>query len=180
MGQNKAFLEVNGQRIIDRMKSIFVELFDEVLLVTNSPLDYLDLNLRIVTDLYQEKGALGGVFTGLFHASRSHAFVAACDMPFLNQALISHLLGLSPGFDIVIPKTEDGWQPLHAIYSQKCLPFMEDLLRKGNLKIIDFFHRVKKREVPTEEILPLDPQLLSFLNLNTPEDLARIQGLQRS
>jgi molybdopterin-guanine dinucleotide biosynthesis protein A len=179
MGQNKAFLEVHGLRIIDRIKSIFVELFDEVLLVTNSPLDYLDLSLRTVTDLYLEKGSLGGIFTGLFHATHPHAFVAACDMPFLNKALITHLMALSPGFDIVIPKTEDGWQPLHAVYSQKCLPFMEDLLRRGDLKVIDFFPRVKKREVPAEEILSFDPQLLSFLNLNTPEDLTRIQALAK-
>ncbi len=175
MGRNKAFLEVNGERIIDRTKKLFLELFDEVLLVTNSLLDYLDLNLRMVADLYAGKGALGGIYTGLFHASHSHAFVAACDMPFLNKDLIRHLIDLSPGYDIVIPKTQDGWQPLHAIYSQKCLPFMEDLIRKDNLKIIDFFHRVKKREVPTEEILPLDPNLASFLNANTPEELARIK-----
>ncbi len=177
MGKNKAFLEVQGTRIIDRTRSLFIDLFDEVLLVTNSPLDYLELNLRIVTDLYPEKGALGGVFTGLFHSSHSHAFVAACDMPFLNRALISRLAALSPGFDLVIPKTEDGWQPLHAIYSRKCLPFMEALILEGNLKIIDFFHRVKKVEVSTKEILPFDPQLFSFLNVNTPEDLARIRQL---
>ena len=175
MGQNKAFLEVQGERIIDRIKRIFVDLFDEVMLVTNSPRDYLDLNLRIVADLYQERGSLAGIFTGLFHASFSHAFVAACDMPFLNPALIAHLVGLSPGYDIVIPRTEDGLQPLHAVYSRKCLPFMEDLLREGNLKILDFFHRVKKREVPAEEMIPLDPHLSSFLNLNSPEDLSRIQ-----
>jgi molybdopterin-guanine dinucleotide biosynthesis protein A len=176
MGQNKAFLEVQGERIIDRIKRIFVDLFDEVLLVTNSPRDYLDLNLRIVADLYRERGSLAGIFTGLFHASFSHAFVAACDMPFLNPALIAHLVGLSPGYDIVIPRTEDGLQPLHAVYSRKCLPFMEDLLREGNLKILDFFHRVKKREVPVGEMIPLDAHLSSFLNLNSPEDLARIQS----
>ncbi len=177
MGQNKAFLEVQGERIIDRIKRIFIDLFDEVLLVTNSPRDYLDLNLRIVADLYRERGSLAGIFTGLFHASFSHAFVAACDMPFLNPALIAHLVELSPGYDIVIPRTEDGLQPLHAVYSRKCLPFMEDLLREGNLKILDFFHRVKKREVPTDEMIPFDPQLASFLNLNTPEDLTRIQSI---
>jgi molybdopterin-guanine dinucleotide biosynthesis protein A len=175
MGKNKAFLEVNGERIIDRTKNLFLELFDEVLLVTNSFLDYLDLNLQMVADLHPGKGALGGIYTGLFHASHTHAFVAACDMPFLNKDLIRHLIDLSPGYDIVIPKTQDGWQPLHAIYSRKCLPFMEDLIREDNLKIIDFFHRVKKREVPTEEILPLDPSLASFLNVNTPEELARIK-----
>jgi len=175
MGKNKAFLEVNGERIIDRTKNLFLALFDEVLLVTNSFPDYLHLNLRMVADLYAGKGALGGIYTGLFHASHSHAFVAACDMPFLNKDLIRHLIDLSPGYDIVIPKTQDGWQPLHAIYSQKCLPFMEELIQQDNLKIIDFFHRVKKREVPTEEILPLDPNLASFLNVNTPEELARIR-----
>jgi len=180
MGQNKAFLEVQGERIIDRIQRIFVGLFDEVLLVTNSPREYLDLNLRTVTDLYRERGSLGGIFTGLFHASFSHAFVAACDMPFLSPALISHLVGLSPGYDIVIPRTEDGFQPLHAVYSRKCLPFMEDLLHQGNLKILDFFHQVRKREVPSGEILPWDPQLASFLNLNTPQDLARVQSILRA
>jgi molybdopterin-guanine dinucleotide biosynthesis protein A len=175
MGQNKAFLEVQGERIIDRIKRIFADLFEEVIVVTNSPRDYLDLNLRIVADLYRERGSLAGIFTGLFHASFSHAFVAACDMPFLNPALIAHLVGLSPGYDIVIPRTEDGLQPLHAVYSRKCLPFMEDLLQEGNLKILDFFHRVKKREVPAGEMTPLDPHLSSFLNLNSPEDLVRIQ-----
>ncbi|MFH1756976.1 MAG: NTP transferase domain-containing protein, partial [Pseudomonadota bacterium] len=86
MGKNKAFLEIKGQRIIDRTKMLFVDLFDEVFLVTNSPLDYLDLNLRMISDLFTEGGALGGIYTGLFHASHSHAFVAACDMPFLNKA----------------------------------------------------------------------------------------------
>lgn len=177
MGKNKAFLEINGQRIIDRTKQLFVDLFDEVFLVANSPLDYLDLNLRVVSDLFPGGGALGGIYSGLFHASHSHAFVAACDMPFLNKALISHLSALSPGYDIVIPKMEDGWQPLHAVYSPKCLPFMENLLQKKNLKIMDFFPKVKKREVTTEEILPFDPQLVSFLNINTPEDLARAEDL---
>ena len=177
MGKNKAFLEINGERIIDRTKKLFVDLFDEILLVTNSPLEYFDLQLRMVSDLFPEGGALGGIFSGLFHASHSHVFVAACDIPFLNRALISHLAALSPGYDLVIPKTPDGWEPLHAIYSKKCLSFMEDLLRNNNLKILDLFSKVKKREVTTEEILPFDPRLASFLNINTPEDLARAKDL---
>lgn len=176
MGRNKAFLEVDGERIIDRTRAIFVDLFDEVLLVTNSPLDYISLNLRIVTDLYEDKGSLGGIFTGLFYASHPYAFVAACDMPFLNKELIHHLMDLSAGFDIVIPRVEDGWEPLHAVYSQKCLPFMQKLLIENNLRIIDFFDKVRKREIPPEEIRQYDPRLLSFLNLNTPDDLARIQA----
>ena len=175
MGKNKAFLEINGRRIIDRTKDLFLELFDEVLVVTNSPLEYVDLNLRLVADLIPEKGSLGGIYTGLFHSFHARAFVAACDMPFLNRSLIQHLIQRAPNFDIVIPKTDDGFQPLHAVYSQNCLPFMEELLRQNNLKIIDFFRRVEVCEVPMEEILPLDPDLRAFLNINTPEDFREIE-----
>lgn len=180
MGANKAFLEINGQRIIDRTRRLFQELFAEVILVTNSPFAYLDLNLRMVADLLPERGALGGIFTGLFYSSFSHAFVAACDMPFLNKELISYLISLAGKYDIVIPKTEDGLQPLHAIYSQKCLPHMENLLRQGNLKIIDFFHLVKMREVLTNELITFDQLQKSFFNVNTPEDLARAKELAQS
>lgn len=180
MGENKAFLEINGQRIIDRTRRLFQELFAEVILVTNSPFAYLDLNLRMVADLLPERGALGGIFTGLFYSSFSHAFVAACDMPFLNKELISYLISLAHKYDIVIPKTEDGLQPLHAIYSRRCLPHMENLLRQGNLKIIDFFHLVKEREVLNDELIAFDPLLKSFFNVNTPEDLVRAKGLAQS
>jgi molybdopterin-guanine dinucleotide biosynthesis protein A len=173
MGKNKAFLEIDGRRIIDRTRDIFADIFDEVLVVTNTPLDYLDLNLRLVADLVPGKGSLGGIYTGLFHASHPRAFVAACDMPFLTPALIGFLNGMAPRFDIVIPRTEDGLQPLHAVYGKDCLPFMAELLSRDNLKIIDFFNRVRVREVPSEEILPFDPGLKSFLNINTPEDLRR-------
>jgi len=92
-------------------------------------------------------------------------------MPFLNPALIKYLSGMAPDFDIVVPRTDDGLQPLHAVYSQKCLPFMKDLLNRDNLKILDLFHQGKIREVSTQEIRPLDPDLRAFLNINTPEDL---------
>ncbi len=177
MGRNKAFIEVNGQRIIDRTRSLFQDLFDEIILVTNSPLEYLDLNLRTVTDLLPGKGSLGGIYTGLFYASHPHAFFAGCDMPFLNKEMIRHLVSLAPRHDIVIPRTEDGWQPLHAVYSRKCLPFIEDLFRRDNLKIIDLFSSVKKKEVFSEELIPFDPRLISFFNVNSPEDLARVPEL---
>jgi len=175
MGKNKAFLEINGRRIIDRTKDLFLELFDEVLVVTNSPLEYVDLNLRLVADLIPGQGSLGGIYTGLFHSSHARAFVVACDMPFLNRSLIEHLIQRAPNFDIVIPKTDEGYQPLHALYSQNCLPFMEELLRQNNLKIIDFFPRVEVCEVSTKEILPFDPNLKAFLNINTPEDFMKIE-----
>jgi molybdenum cofactor guanylyltransferase len=175
MGKNKAFLTIQGERLIDRTHALLVQLVEEIFLVTNSPLDYLDLKVRTVADLLPGKGSLGGIYTGLFYATASHALVVACDMPFLNRPLIQYLQGLAKGYDIVIPRTPDGLQPLHAIYSQRCLPFMEELLQRDNLRILDFFPKVKKREVLPEELLPFDPELKSFMNINTPEDLARLR-----
>jgi molybdenum cofactor guanylyltransferase len=178
MGRNKAFIEVGGQRIIDRTCALFQEIFDEIILVTNSPLEYLDLNLRTVTDLFPGKGSLGGIYTGLFYSSNPHSFFAGCDMPFLNGELIRHLIAIAPSHDLVIPRTEDGWQPLHAAYSRKCLPFIEDLFRRDNLKILDLFSKkLKKKEVPQDELLRFDPSLRSFFNVNSPEDLARMQEM---
>jgi molybdenum cofactor guanylyltransferase len=180
MGRNKAFIEVNGERIIDRTRAVFQEIFDEIILITNSPLEYLDLNLRTVTDLLPGKGSLGGIYTGLFYASHPHAFFAGCDMPFLNGDLIRHLIALASRHDIVIPRTEEGWEPLHAVYSRKCLPLIEDLFRRDNLKIIDLFPKLKKKEVLQDELLRFDPRLLSFWNVNNPEDLARMQEMVKS
>ena len=84
MGENKAFLKVGEERLIDRTVRLFRRVFREVIIVTTSPLDYLDQEATIVTDILPEKGALGGLYTGLFYATDEYAFLAACDMPFLN------------------------------------------------------------------------------------------------
>jgi len=175
MGKNKAFLEINGERIIDRTKNLFVDLFDEVFLVTNSPLEYFDLNLRTVSDLLPG-GALAGIYTGLFHASHSHAFVAACDMPHLNIDFIRHMKDCTDDFDIVVPRTPDGFQPLHAIYSQRCLEPMRRSLETDRLKITSFYKGLRIREIPPDAISAFDLPGKMFLNVNSKEELALLQA----
>ena len=97
MGENKAFLRVEGERLIDRTVRLFRAVFQEVIIVTASPLDYLDQQATIVTDILPEKGALGGIYTGLFFASDEYAFVAACDMPFLNRAFLEYMIPADGG-----------------------------------------------------------------------------------
>ncbi|MCX5820100.1 MAG: molybdenum cofactor guanylyltransferase, partial [Deltaproteobacteria bacterium] len=92
MGENKAFLRIEGERLIDRTVRLFRTVFQEVIIVTGSPLDYLDQQATIVTDILPEKGALGGIYTGLFYATEEHAFVTACDMPFLNRAFLEYMV----------------------------------------------------------------------------------------
>jgi len=174
MGKNKAFIEINGQRIIDRTVSLFREIFDDVLLVTNTPLDYLALNVKIVTDLVPEKGSLGGVYTGLFFSSSPKAFFVGCDMPFLDGRVIEYFLSLSQTADIVAQRTKDYWQPLHAIYPRTLLKPIERLLQQGELKIIKAYQGMWVREVTGEELKLLDPDLHTLSNFNTPEELQKL------
>jgi molybdopterin-guanine dinucleotide biosynthesis protein A len=177
MGANKAFLHVGGERLIDRTVRIFKEIFPEVILVTNSPLDYLDQDCTIATDIIKGKGPLGGIYTGLFHASHERIFMAACDMPFLNRAFIKYMMDHCADFDIVVPELPDGLQPLHAIYSRRCLPAIKRLIDKDQLKITGFYKGLKKLTIPEDVTKRFDPRGMMFINVNTEEDLERISSL---
>jgi molybdopterin-guanine dinucleotide biosynthesis protein A len=172
-GQNKAFLSVGDRSILDRLARTVEGLFEQVVLVTNAPLEYLSWDLMIVTDLFPLRSSLTGIHAGLFHASAPHIFVTACDTPFLKRELITALLDeLEPKWDVIIPETKDGAQPLCAIYSKRCLKPIENQLGKEDPKIINFFSKVKVKKIAEPQLRRADPDLVSFFNINTPEDLA--------
>lgn len=174
MGKDKAFLEVAGQRIIDRTVRLFQEIFSHVMVITNTPADYSYLGVRTVRDLLPGRGALGGVFTAVFFAQTDHTFLAACDMPLLSPKVVQYLIERAARWDVVVPTIGGLPEPLHAVYSRRCLKPIEEVLLRGGRKLTDFYSKVRILRVPDEEIRPLDPELLSFRNINTPEDLTAI------
>ena len=174
IGTNKAFLEINGARLIDRTITIFQGIFEEIIVVTNSPLSYLDQNVTIVTDIIENKGPLGGVYTGLFFTSSQHAFVCACDMPFLDGHFIKYMIEHCADYDVVVPYSGDGLQPLHAIYDKKCLPAMLNFLERDKLKIIDLYKGLKILTIKEDIIASFDSGRKMFLNINTHADLKHI------
>ncbi|MCL2670228.1 MAG: molybdenum cofactor guanylyltransferase [Syntrophaceae bacterium] len=185
MGENKAFFKLNGERLIDRVVRIFQSLFSEVIIVTTAPLDYLDQKATVVMDILPVRASLGGIYTGLFHSTDEKAFVAACDMPFLNKAFITHLINLSPGYDIVVPVVPEGFHPLHAIYDRRCLHAIRRRLDRGhlktiaetsrrldpNLKVTAFYPGHRLLTIPPEICRRFDPELRMFWNLNTHKDM---------
>ena len=175
MGVNKAFLQIGQRTIIERTAELFNQLFEQVILVTNDPLDYSHLNLEIAVDLFPKGGALIGIYTGLFYASHSPCFIAACDMPFLNPAVIDYLVNAGKNYEVVIPALDDGYHPLHALYSKRCITQIERLIGENDFKITDFFSKVRVREIIPAEVRPLNPVMDSFLNINTPEDLEEVR-----
>ncbi|BCS52227.1 molybdenum cofactor guanylyltransferase [Geobacter sp. SVR] len=170
MGSNKALLPFRGGRFIEAIHRQFTELFDEVLLVTNTPEQYHFLSCPKVPDLHPGMGALAGLHSGLHHASHPHIFAVACDMPYLDNGLIHLLTKRRHDFDVVIPHGEHGPEPLHAVYAKRCLPAMEAALLAGKRRIVSFFPQVRVHHFDQAEIAMLDPEFMSFRNINTPEE----------
>jgi len=180
MGQNKAFVPIDGVPIITRIHTLLTELFDEVIIITNQNDLFKNLDSRIYADLLPDKGALGGLYTGVFFSRFDYSFCVACDMPFIKRSLVQFLIRNTDNADAVVPRTSDGLQPLHAIYSKRCLDAMRRVIDQGKYKIIDFYNLVKVKILEESDFLYLDPLKESFMNVNTPEELrfAKAKGSQ--
>ena len=137
----------------------------------------LDADHETAVDVFPDCGSLGGIYTGLNASTTEWSLVTACDMPFLSAPLLSHLAGLRDGVDAVVPVVDGRPEPTHALYRRRCLPAIEARLRAGQLKISGFFDDVAVRYVSEDVIRSLDPELLSFFNINRPEDLERAKEL---
>ena len=175
MGENKAFLQIDGLPIISRIHTAFKDLFEEVIIVTNEKELFKGFDSTIHTDLLPNKGALGGLYTGIFYSTFQYSFCVACDMPFIKRSLVKFLIENTNGEDAIVPRTSDGLQPLHAIYSKKCLHAIKTIMEQGKYRIIDFYNLVEVKIVDEMEFLHLDPQRESFVNVNTPEELLLIR-----
>jgi molybdopterin-guanine dinucleotide biosynthesis protein A len=178
-GQNKALARIGGKRILDRIYEVFTILFDKIILVTNDPLPYMEWDFDIVTDIFPIRSSLTGIHTGLFYITTPYAFFTACDIPFIKKELIKILLdSVEPNIDIVIPETSKGVEPLCSVYSKRCVKPIEEQLEKKSLKIQRVFQKVRVKNIPENILRTIDPDLLSFSNINTPDDLARANKLQ--
>jgi molybdenum cofactor guanylyltransferase len=173
-GKNKALVHVGGKRILDRIYEVFTILFDKIILVTNDPVQYMEWDFDIVTDIFPIRSSLTGIHTGLFYITTPYAFFAACDIPFIKKELIEILLdSVEPSIDIVIPETSKGLEPLCSVYSKRCLKPVEEQLEKQSLKIERMFQKVRVKKISEDILRTIDQDLLSFSNINTPDDLTR-------
>jgi len=170
MKSNKALLPFSGELFIERIYRQLSALFPEVILVTNTPEFYRFLPCRMIPDEFPGLGSLAGIHAGLKESSTDHIFVVACDMPYLNSELIRQMVSKSQGFDVVIPESDGGFEPLHAVYAKSCLPAMEEALKNGTRKIVNCFDWSKVSVLSKDEISAVDPGFLSFRNINTPEE----------
>jgi molybdenum cofactor guanylyltransferase len=174
MGENKAFIEIEGVPIIHTIYTLFKDLFQEVIIVANQKELFSNFNSKIYSDLLPNKGVLGGLYTGLFYSTFNYSFCVACDMPFIKKSLVQYLIQRIKDEDVIVPRTKDGLQPLHAIYSKNCLDPIKKIFKQGKYKIIDFYNMVNVKIVEENDFVSLDPFMESFINVNTPEELLSV------
>ncbi len=177
-GANKAQLEIGGRLLLDRVLDALRPLVDQTVVVGHLSEGLERSDVEIVPDSSpEEHSTLVGVYSGLLACRNEVALVVACDMPFLSTLLLERIARLAEGYDIAVPRVGPHLEALHAAYRRSCLPEMADAIRRRHFKIIDFYPRVRLREVADHELRGLDPELRSFFNINTPADLERARLL---
>ena len=170
-GVNKALLKIDGIAIIEREIAILDGIFKEIIIISNSPDSYRFLGKPIFPDIILGKGSLGGLYTGLKRSSNQRCFLAPCDMPFLRSDIIRLMLSNMDEHDVIIPRINGHLEPMHAIYSKKCIPIIERLLQSDDLKIIHLLDEVDTYEIAESSLKQFDQAFDFTMNVNTPRDL---------
>ncbi|MEE9418933.1 MAG: molybdenum cofactor guanylyltransferase [Desulfatiglandaceae bacterium] len=174
-GKNKAFIKINGIPLIEKVITVMGSVFQELIIITNTPHKYSHLRLPVYKDLIEGLGPLGGIFTGLTAISKDAGFFVACDMPSLNRELLRHMVECKDDFDAVVPRISGKMEALYALYRNTCLPAIRRQIDSREYQIFRFFPEVSVRYVDEGEIRQFDPELRSFFNVNTPQELQEIQ-----
>lgn len=168
MGRDKAFLDFHGTPLFENVLDLFRDTFRQVALVGDRAERFAAYPVPVFPDIYPGS-ALGGLYTGLVHASTGYIAVASCDMPFPSGDVLRHLCSLRTGYDVVVPATSHGYEPLFAVYAKSCLPTIRKFLDDGNYCAFGYYPQLKVREVTEAEIASFATPHHCFINLNTPE-----------
>jgi molybdopterin-guanine dinucleotide biosynthesis protein A len=175
MGSDKGLLPFGKGTLIEYILGQIEGVGAEQIIISNNPEDYSRFGLPVFTDALPGKGALGGIYSAIYHAKHSHILLLACDMPFVNLKLVEYLLGLALEHDVVVPVLNEGEfaEPFRAVYSKACLQAIQTALDLNRRRVISFFDDVDVHFVREDVIHRFDPDERSFFNVNTPEDLEK-------
>jgi len=175
MGTDKSFIPLLGKPMVEHVIDKLDGLGDELILITNQIEKYAYLGCATFGDLIPGKGPLGGLYTALSHSSNPHVLVVACDMPWLNRSLLDHMISLRHEADAVVPRWKKHPEPIHAVYSKKCVPPILSCIEEDKLQMIAFYSKITVRYLERGEIAQFDEYGRSFANINTPEELKDAQ-----
>ena len=170
--EDKALYSYRGKALIHTVYDTLSGFFPQVFIIANEHEKYAFLTADVIPDLVQGFGPLGGLYSALVHARSEYIFFCGCDMPHLSHGLINYLVELSAKYDVVVPVVPKGYEPVHAVYSKKCLPYIKDSIDSGTKKIIAFYHSVRVREVSVDEMQQFGDWEKMLFNINYRHEAA--------
>lgn len=176
MGKDKAALPWATSDLLHAKIEQLRSVCQDIIVVSNMPRHIAGNDVRVISDIYQEMGPLGGIHAGLTHARYDYAFVTACDMPYFAPTAAQYLFTEAQGWDVTMPVQGNHYEPLFACYSTSCIPVAEMLLRNSVRRVIALFDFVRYKHVDQECFRPFDPALAIFSNINTQEDYRKARG----
>lgn len=174
-GITKANIVIEGKTIISRIVSVIGEIFNDVIIVTNKPEEFREFtHFKIVADQILNAGPLGGIHSALKSTSEDAIFVFAGDMPFPDKTIIADLINEFENgrYDIIVPRIDTDIEPLHALYRKSIVEDLERFLSERKSKAVHDF--LKETNVGYFQIAQTEKSRLAFTNINSPEDLAKI------
>jgi molybdopterin-guanine dinucleotide biosynthesis protein A len=170
-GKNKAFLEKDGKTFIEIIYENLTQVTKEVLIVSNEPETFSNNKFQVFRDIIKRNTPLSGIHSGLVNMNTDFGFVLACDMPFLKKEILGVIAEKADfSSDVVTPWEDSYFQPLCSVYSKKCIPFIETLLLKGEVKTDKLFKLINLKKIPYDDLRNFDPELKSFININSEKD----------
>jgi molybdenum cofactor guanylyltransferase len=170
MGRPKALLPFADEPLITHVVRGLKKIFAEAVVVAAPEQELPELPAVLVRDEVAHQGPVSGIYHGLKASTKEVCFVTSCDAPFLNPVLVAHLLSQIADFDVVVPYWQERFQPLHAVYRRSVASLLKAQLERGELRPIFLYDKVRTRDIREDEIRRHDPEGLSFLNMNSPED----------
>ena len=176
-GRNKAFLKIGSVRLIDSILQEMKSIFTRVILITNEKIKYEYLEIPMFEDLVKGFGPLGGIYTGLMSIPDQAGFFVACDMPRINRQLVRYMVDIKGNHRAVVPSVADNIEPLHAIYFRSCLKPIRHLIDSKRCQVRLFYDSIPVRYVKEDEIRKFCCPSKAFLNINTPDEFAKIKSL---
>jgi molybdopterin-guanine dinucleotide biosynthesis protein A len=182
-GLNKAglILQPGGASVLDRQLARLRRVVDRTIIIANDAERFAGSGVPVIPDLMADAGALGALYTAVHAAGTEWTLVVACDMPFVSERLLAHLVSVGGSVDIALPRTARGYEPLCATYSRRSACELRRLVDEQRFRLSDVAHipGLDVHEVGRDEFETFGPEEVLFFNLNTPDDYARAIDLDR-
>jgi molybdopterin-guanine dinucleotide biosynthesis protein A len=178
MGRDKATVLLDGKPLIAHVLDAAKRVFTDIMVVSSLPTAVDGMKARVVKDILPLPGSLTGIVSALIASDTDYVFVLGGDMPFITAEAMRYVVEAAAGEDIIIPRTEGGLEPMHALYRRSCISPMLAALGRGHMKITGLLALLQVLVLPPDPVF-FNRGVSVFMNVNTEEDLRRAERLIR-